>query len=670
MTHGSFEEHLEVLNEVFNRLIKKGMQVHPRKCDWFKDEVEYLGYVINKNGISPQKKKIEKMLAIETPKNASEVRSFLGMVNYYRYMWRQRSTLISPLTEVSNKKGKSFIWGSKQQNAFEKIKKVIAVETMLVYPDFNIPFEVHTDSSDYQLGGVVAQRGKPIGFFSRKLNSAQKNYTTGEKELLGIAETLKKFRYILLGHKIIVYTDHKNLCRENTIHERQRVMRQRLLIEEYGADIKHIEGMKNVVADALSRLPYSTEEMRKFECFTSDEMEDNNEFELFQLPKIAECQQKDLQAMRKYDTRREPCGTKLYVHNEKIVIPKEIRVSLLRWYHDSLGHAAAGRMIATLRTHFYWTGMDREIKEFCAACPSCQIFKKTARRPVGHLPMRPPRSVVPWERVHVDGIGPWLIDVHILSPRKIVKRTLNAITMICEASLWPEVARSASGSAWHTAKLFDTTWLCRYPRPKAVIFDNGKEFVGEEFQELLESYAIRAVPTTVKNPQANGVVERMHLTLADILRTMTVEVEEECPIKVNDAINTMIQSAVWSLRTTVSTVTNVSPGMAVFGRDMIFNFRMRVNWNQIEKKRDQLARKDNVRENSKRMPYEYTVGEKILIVSKSYERNRKLGAPTKGPYVITRINKNGTVVIKRNKYYETINIRRIRPFKESKNNDE
>ena len=111
-------------------------------------------------------------------------------------------------------------------------------EAMLVYPNFDIPFKVHTDLSDYQLGGVVAQQRKPLGFFSRKLTKAQHNYTTGEKELLGIVETLKEFRYILLGHRIVVHTDHKNLCRENTIHEMQHVMRQRLLIEEYGTEIR------------------------------------------------------------------------------------------------------------------------------------------------------------------------------------------------------------------------------------------------------------------------------------------------------------------------------------------------------------------------------------------------------------------------------------------------
>ena len=218
-------------------------------------------------------------------------------------------------------------------------------------------------------------------------------------------------------------------------------MRQRLLIEEYGAEIKYIQGEKNVVADTLSHLPYSTEEVQKLENYASEEITELNDFELFQLPKIEASQKKNINEMKKYSTRREPCGTVLYVHQNKIVIPKELRTSLVRWYHDSLVHAGASRMIATIRAHFYWPGMDREIKEYCSECPECQISKKTARRPVGHLPVRPPRSVTPWERVHIDGIGKWEFDVHIVLPKKTVKRSIQAITMICEASLWPEVAR-------------------------------------------------------------------------------------------------------------------------------------------------------------------------------------------------------------------------------------
>ena len=135
------------------------------------------------------------------------------------------------------------------------MKKTIARETILAYPDFSNPFHVHTDASDRQLGAVISQGGKPLAFYSRKLNSAQRNYTTTERELLSIVETLKEFRNILLGHKIKVYTDHKNLVHETTLMSSQRVMRWRLLLEEYGPDIVYIKGTDNIIADALSRIP-------------------------------------------------------------------------------------------------------------------------------------------------------------------------------------------------------------------------------------------------------------------------------------------------------------------------------------------------------------------------------------------------------------------------------
>ena len=104
-----------------------------------------------------------------------------------------------------------FKWEMEQQKAFDEIKKVISREAILTFPDFSKPFHVFTDASDYQLGGVIMQENKPLAFYSRKLNSAQKNYTTGEKELLSIVEVCREFRDILLGQKLVVHTDHKNL---------------------------------------------------------------------------------------------------------------------------------------------------------------------------------------------------------------------------------------------------------------------------------------------------------------------------------------------------------------------------------------------------------------------------------------------------------------------------
>ena len=123
-------------------------------------------------------------------------------------MWIRRSQLLTTLTSLTSK-GAKWKWTDEEQKAFDLMKKVVQKETLLAYPDFNSTFEIHTDASDYQMGAVINQHGKPVAFFSRKLNSAQRNYTTTEKELLAIVETLKEFCNILLGQQLRIYTDHK-----------------------------------------------------------------------------------------------------------------------------------------------------------------------------------------------------------------------------------------------------------------------------------------------------------------------------------------------------------------------------------------------------------------------------------------------------------------------------
>ena len=132
------------------------------------------------------------------------------MVNYYRDMWIRRSEILTPLSKITSKNAK-WEWNNEQQQAFDTIKRIVSQETLLRHPDFNKPFEIHTDASKYQLGAVISQDNKTIAFYSRKLKPPQLNYTTTERELLAIVETLKEFRNILLGQQIIVYTDYKNL---------------------------------------------------------------------------------------------------------------------------------------------------------------------------------------------------------------------------------------------------------------------------------------------------------------------------------------------------------------------------------------------------------------------------------------------------------------------------
>ena len=156
-------------------------------------------------------------------------------------------------------------------------KRIIAKQTVLAYPGFNKPFEIHTDASHYQLGAVISQEGKPVAFYSRKLNDAQTRYTTTERELLSIVETLKAYRNILLGHKIKVYTDHKNLVYKH--FNTERVMRWRLVLEEYGPELVYIKGENNIVADALSRLRL-TEQDFSLEAFPLEHDEVPEEYPL------------------------------------------------------------------------------------------------------------------------------------------------------------------------------------------------------------------------------------------------------------------------------------------------------------------------------------------------------------------------------------------------------
>ena len=391
-------------------------------------------------------KKVEAMHNIAPPKNKRELRRFIGMVNYYRDMWIRRSHVLTPLTQLTSLTAK-WQWGEEEQNAFELIKKIISRETLLAYPDFNDVFDIHTDASHTQLGAVISQNGKPIAFYSRKLNPAQTRYTTTERELLAIVETLKEFRNILLGQRIRVYTDHQNLTYKafNT----ERVMRWRLILEEFGPELLYIKGEKNIVADALSRLslnetqfhpPQSVHAMA--EVYGLDKEELSSDIFPLRFRHIEEYQSRDKALLRKlasksvgYTLNSFRGGGKsrdLVCLNDKIVIPKPLRKRVVEWYHTQLCHPGETRTEQTIRQHFTWANLRKDVQDICRKCPTCQKSKKHTIK-YGHLKPKE-AEVTPWETLCVDLIGPYKID------RKNKKSlTLWCVTMIDPATGWFEV---------------------------------------------------------------------------------------------------------------------------------------------------------------------------------------------------------------------------------------
>jgi hypothetical protein len=167
----SFDAHLADVTERLIRLLKAGMQVNPAKCMWFQTTITYLGLLITREESKPQPEKAQGILNIQRP-HTQEIHRFVRMVNFYHNLYPKRAETLAPLTELCGQKMK-FKWTDSQEQGFQKKKQIVAENPMLTYPQFGKPFLVHTDASEKQIGGVVTQDDKPLGFFSRKLTDTQ-----------------------------------------------------------------------------------------------------------------------------------------------------------------------------------------------------------------------------------------------------------------------------------------------------------------------------------------------------------------------------------------------------------------------------------------------------------------------------------------------------------------
>jgi hypothetical protein len=274
ISSNTFEDHLGKLDKVLQRMCDAGLQVNAAKSKFAATEIEYLGYTLSREGIKPQQSKVAAILALQPPKNVKELRRVLGIIQYYRDLWHRRTDLLAPLTDLvaecgstkSSKRKKTdgkprkppkpWHWDDTHQKAFEEIKKIIARDVVLAYPSYedDEPFVIYTDASSRQLGGVITQKNRPLAFFSRKLTETQQRYSVTDQELLSIVELLHEFKGMLLGQRIIIYTDHINLTRENIGQSSDRTRRWMILLNEFGAELRYVKGVDNTVADAISRL--------------------------------------------------------------------------------------------------------------------------------------------------------------------------------------------------------------------------------------------------------------------------------------------------------------------------------------------------------------------------------------------------------------------------------
>jgi hypothetical protein len=253
----SREEHLDHLKQVLTLLRQHKLYLKPSKCEWMKEEVEFLGHRIGREGLSVDPGKVDAVKTWPTPTDVSALRSFLGLAGYYRRFIEDYSKITLPLTELT-KDEVAWTWGAPQQAAFDELKRLLSGAPVLKLADPERPYTIHCDASGYAVGSVLMQdQGnglQPVSFISTKMKDAETRYAPHEQELLSLVYACKKWRHYLHGRQFTILSDHRSLQHFTTqplLSARQA--RWKDLLAEFDFIIQYIEGPKNVVADALSR---------------------------------------------------------------------------------------------------------------------------------------------------------------------------------------------------------------------------------------------------------------------------------------------------------------------------------------------------------------------------------------------------------------------------------
>ena len=553
--------HSDHLRQVFQAMRDNKLYANLKKCVFFAPEIPVLGCFVSRDGVRVDPEKVSSICSWPVPKNQKQLRQWLGLANYLHKYTKNYAELVRPLSQLL-KKESDWRWTEEHQTAFAAVKKSLQEAPVLALPDYDRPFHVVCDASDYAIGCALMQHDadgheRVVSYQSRQLKAAERNYPVHDKELLAMKYALVKFRVYLLGEQqFAIYTDHASLrTATKSPHLSQRMARWLSFFAEYNFVVFYKPGKTNILADALSRRPdYDPRERvdpsTHAECMGCSCEEDLKAVAVTATSSIRDeiirCYAADplcqdllayLSKPNETSLARLPSRTRARVHRfllqdgllyycvdvadaPRIVVPDDasLRSRLLHEYHDCpvSGHLGREKTYLALSRDYFWPHQYKWVRKWVRTCEVCQRVKPS---PASQAPLRSlPVPADAWDSVSMDFVFGFPQDSQ---GRDIILVFVDRLTKMVHLA---PVRQSITAA--ETAAVFLDTVFRLHGIPSTIISDRDPRFTSLFWRALFELLGTRLQMSTAAHPETDGQTERVNRVLEDVLRSYATSFSE------------------------------------------------------------------------------------------------------------------------------------------------